>query len=100
MNPELLDLPQEIETARLHIRTYRAGDAEEYARLLQSNREHLHEFMPPRLMASQRVAERCGFRKEVRLRQRNRKKNGELVDRLWYGLLRSEWKKGIAPAQA
>jgi RimJ/RimL family protein N-acetyltransferase len=41
--------------------------------------------------ASQRVAERCGFKLEGRQRLRHRKKNGELVDRLWYGLLREEW---------
>jgi RimJ/RimL family protein N-acetyltransferase len=40
--------------------------------------------------ASQRVAERCGFRLEGRQRLRHRKKSGALVDRLWYGLLRSE----------
>ncbi len=42
-------------------------------------------------MASQRVAERCGFHLEGRFRQRQRKKDGKLVDRLWYGLLREEW---------
>ncbi len=42
-------------------------------------------------LASQRVAERCGFRLEGRQRLRHRKKSGEVVDRLWYGLLRSEW---------
>jgi ribosomal-protein-serine acetyltransferase len=41
--------------------------------------------------ASQRVAKRCGFRLEGRQRLRHRKKSGELVDRLWYGLLRAEW---------
>lgn len=41
--------------------------------------------------ASIRVAKRCGFHYEGRLRQRNRKRDGTLVDRLWYGLLRSEW---------
>lgn len=43
--------------------------------------------------ASQRVAERCGFRLEGCQRLRHRKKDGALVDRLWYGLLRSEWKE-------
>ena len=38
-------------------------------------------------LASQRVAERCGFTLEGRQRQRQRKKDGSLVDRLWYGLL-------------
>ncbi len=46
--------------------------------------------------ASQRVAERCGFRLEGRQRLRHRKKSGEVVDRLWYGLLRSEW-QGTMP---
>lgn len=41
--------------------------------------------------ASRNVAEKCGFRYEGCLRQRNRKKNGTLVDRLWFGLLRSDW---------
>ena len=42
--------------------------------------------------ASQRVAERCGFRLEGCQRLRHRMKSGALVDRLWYGLLRSEWR--------
>lgn len=41
--------------------------------------------------ASQHVAERSGFRLEGRQRLRHHKKDGTLVDRLWYGLLRSEW---------
>jgi len=39
-------------------------------------------------VASARVAERLGFRLEGRQRQRHRKRDGTLVDRLWYGLLR------------
>lgn len=42
-------------------------------------------------LASQKVAGRCGFTFEGRLRQHHRKKDGRLVDVLWYGLLRSEW---------
>ncbi len=42
-------------------------------------------------VASARVAERLGFRLEGRQRQRDRKRDGDLVDRLWYGLLRVEW---------
>jgi len=41
--------------------------------------------------ASMNVATRCGFQKEGCLRQRHHKKDGKLVDRLWYGLLASEW---------
>jgi RimJ/RimL family protein N-acetyltransferase len=41
-------------------------------------------------LASQRVAEHCGFHLEGCFRQRQRKKSGALVDRLWYGLLRKE----------
>lgn len=41
--------------------------------------------------ASQRVAARLGFRPEGCQRLRHRKKDGTLVDRLWYGLLREEW---------
>ena len=40
---------------------------------------------------SARVAQRCGFTLEGRLRQRNHKKDGTLIDRLWFGLLRSEY---------
>jgi RimJ/RimL family protein N-acetyltransferase len=39
-------------------------------------------------IASQRVAERLGFQLEGRLVHRERKKSGELVDRLWYGRVR------------
>jgi len=46
--------------------------------------------------ASARVAERCGFTFEGRLRERSHKKDGGRVDRLWYGLLRSEWEPGKA----
>jgi RimJ/RimL family protein N-acetyltransferase len=45
--------------------------------------------------ASMRVAERCGFRQEGRQRQRHRRKDGNVVDRLWYGLLRSEWNDAV-----
>ena len=41
--------------------------------------------------ASMKVAERCGFQLEGRLRQRHHKKDGTRIDRLWYGLLLSEW---------
>lgn len=41
--------------------------------------------------ASQRVAERCGFVQEGCFRQHHRKKDGTLVDMLWYGLLQEEW---------
>jgi RimJ/RimL family protein N-acetyltransferase len=40
---------------------------------------------------SARVALRCGFTLEGCLRQRGHKKDGTPVDRLWFGLLRSEW---------
>ena len=41
--------------------------------------------------ASARVAERIGFRLDGCQRLRHRKRDGTLVDRLWYGLLRPEW---------
>lgn len=44
-------------------------------------------------LASQQVAERCGFVQEGRFRQHHRKKDGTLVDMLWYGLLREEWQE-------
>jgi ribosomal-protein-serine acetyltransferase len=40
--------------------------------------------------ASRRVAENCGFTYEGRFRQQHRKKDGSLVDMLWYGMLLSE----------
>ena len=43
--------------------------------------------------ASIRVANRCGFTREGCFRQNHRKKDGTLVDMLWYGLLMSEWQK-------
>ncbi len=49
-------------------------------------------------LPSQRVAERCGFRPEGCQRLRHRRKDGALVDRLWYGLLRSEWQADSAAA--
>lgn len=41
--------------------------------------------------ASINLAVRCGFQQEGHFRQRHRKKDGTIVDRLWYGLLFSEW---------
>jgi RimJ/RimL family protein N-acetyltransferase len=41
--------------------------------------------------ASINVARRCGFQEEGCFRQRHHKKDGTVVDRLWYGLLLSEW---------
>jgi RimJ/RimL family protein N-acetyltransferase len=46
--------------------------------------------------ASIRVAERCGFTYEGRLRQRHRKKANTVVDVLWYGLLLTEWQNSLA----
>lgn len=51
-------------------------------------------------VASQRVAERCGFQFEGRQRLRHRMKSGALVDRLWYGLLRSEWQDSLGASAA
>ena len=42
-------------------------------------------------LASAQVAARLGFQLEGRQRQRHHKRSGELVDRLWYGLMRAEW---------
>ena len=41
--------------------------------------------------ASIQVGKRCGFTQEGCFRQHHRKKDGTLVDTLWYGLLLSEW---------
>jgi RimJ/RimL family protein N-acetyltransferase len=40
---------------------------------------------------SMQVAKRCGFTQEGCFRQQHRKKDGTLVDLLWYGLLLTEW---------
>jgi RimJ/RimL family protein N-acetyltransferase len=45
--------------------------------------------------ASQRVADHCGFVQEGCFRQHHRKKDGTLVDMVWYGLLLSEWQKQV-----
>lgn len=42
---------------------------------------------------SYRVAERCGFKKEAHLRNREKNKDGVIGDRLYYGLLISEHQK-------
>jgi RimJ/RimL family protein N-acetyltransferase len=42
-------------------------------------------------VGSMQVAKRCGFTQEGCFRQHHRKKDGTLVDMLWYGLLLSEW---------
>jgi RimJ/RimL family protein N-acetyltransferase len=47
-------------------------------------------------LASQRVAEKCGFTLEGRFRQSHRRKDDVLVDVLWYGLLRSDWQRTTA----
>ena len=105
VNPILLDLPTEFSTQRLLVRRYRPGDGAVYFPALRANRDHLREFMPPRMAelqvagdnpASMHVAERCGFRLEGRQRGRHRKKDDTVVDRLWYGLLRSEWQDSLA----
>jgi RimJ/RimL family protein N-acetyltransferase len=44
---------------------------------------------------SARVAQRCGFTLEGRLRERSHKKDGSVVDRLWFGLLRAEWQDSL-----
>ena len=44
--------------------------------------------------ASIRVNEKCGFKLEGRLRQEYVKKDGTKLDRLYFGLLREEWKGG------
>jgi len=50
--------------------------------------------------ASARVAERLGFLLEGRQRLRHRKRDSSVVDRLWYGLLRSEWEQAMNPGPA
>ena len=41
--------------------------------------------------SSYRVAERCGFQQEGRLRNEVQRSDGTLVDKLYYGLLKDEW---------
>lgn len=49
-----------------------------------------------RNVASQRVMEKIGLRREGTLRQ-NRLTRGELIDEVWYGVLRTEWEARPAP---
>lgn len=49
--------------------------------------------------ASMKVAERCGFQLEGRLRRRHPRKDGTCVDRLWYGLLEPEWRAAPGDGQ-
>ena len=189
MTPLFLNVPTEFSSDRLVLRCYRLDDSAAYCQMVQANRDHLREFMPPPMAAvqteadaarllrqlagewqsgnliifgvwekdsgsyvgeaylanpdwhvpcielgyflvndqtgrgyateaaqaairfafeqlkvvrvelqcaadnhtSQRVAERCGFTWEGRQRQRQARKDGTLVDRLWYGLLLAEW---------
>ncbi len=42
-------------------------------------------------LRSIRIAERCGFTQEARLRQRTRTNEGDMVDLLIFGLLKSEY---------
>jgi ribosomal-protein-serine acetyltransferase len=196
INSILLDLPTELQTDRLNLRGYRAGDGPMYFQAVQENIDHLYEFLPPNVLemkneadaevilrkfiaewhlrnlflfgawhketqayigetylanadwhvpcievgyfllkdytgkgyateacraairfafehlkvirvelqcsadnqASQRVAERCGFALEGCFRNRHRKKTGDVIDRLWYGLLREEWQAGQPPS--
>lgn len=191
MKPILAKIPTEFSSEHLYLRRYRPEDSAVYFQMLQANRDHLREFLPPLLEAvqneadaervlrqliaewqpgnlfifgvwekgsnsyvgeaylanpdwhvpcielgyfvtkentgrgyateaaqatlqfafeylkvvrvelqcaadneaSQRVAERCGFTLEGRQRQRQHKKDGTLVDRLWYGFLLTEWQK-------
>ncbi len=44
-----------------------------------------------RNVSSQRVMEKIGMTREGTLRQ-NRTTRGELIDEVWYGILREEWK--------
>ena len=189
MNPLLLDIPEQVITRRLSLRSYRPGDGPVYFQAVRANWSHLYEFLPAELMswqtetdaeirirhlmaewqmrrlflfgvwdqqtgayvgetylanadwevpcielgyflladstgkgfateaargvirfafehlkvirielqcaadnqASMNVAVRCGFQPEGRFRKRQHKKDGTTVDRLWYGLLYSEW---------
>lgn len=70
--------------------------AEAAHRVIQFAFEQLHVFRVELHCAADnpasiRVAERCGFQLEGRLRQRHPKKDGTRVDRLWFGLLLSDW---------
>ncbi len=49
--PFSFDLPAEISSKRLLLRPYRPGDGAMYFHMLQENRKHLYEFLPPSLMA-------------------------------------------------
>jgi [ribosomal protein S5]-alanine N-acetyltransferase len=59
----------------------------------------LRAFTDARNGASQLVLEKLGMKKEGILRQ-NRIERGEPMDEAWFGMLRSEWGRGIVPRSA
>ncbi len=52
MNKFLLDIPERIETERLYLRSYHAGDGPTYFAACQRNREHLKEFESGNILMS------------------------------------------------
>lgn len=56
---------------------------------LQANRLEIHTKASNHKSIA--IAERCGFTKEAHLRERGRTNQGEIVDMLIFGLLRSEY---------
>ncbi|MHA2251838.1 MAG: GNAT family N-acetyltransferase [Candidatus Kariarchaeaceae archaeon] len=45
VHPILLDIPSELESERLIVRSYQAGDGPEFFRVLRENKDHLEEFV-------------------------------------------------------
>lgn len=60
-----------------------------------SDLQRVRAMADARNLASQRVMEKIGMQREGLLR-RNRLHRGELVDEVWFGVLREEWEQGRA----
>jgi RimJ/RimL family protein N-acetyltransferase len=92
------NIPIEFTSERLRLRRYSPENAEAYFCMLGENQKHLHEFMPENLASARDVEEvravilwmiEEGERGEIF--NRNYKRDGTTVDRLWFGLLLREW---------
>jgi RimJ/RimL family protein N-acetyltransferase len=56
MSSNLVNLPHELTSPRLLLRTYRPGDGEQYLRMVRENFQHLYEFLPHELETMQDAA--------------------------------------------
>ena len=57
MNPLFLNVPTEFSSDRLLLRRYQPEDSTAYCQMVQANRDHLREFMPPTMATVQTEAD-------------------------------------------